>query len=131
MCLKEIEERNKRIKELTERLVDTSSFVVNRTDVSVEVNLEMGKLNIEKNNHTEFTQMVFTAEDETIYPCHEHDEYEYFMVLDGSISVFINKERMLLKQYDHLAIKPGTPHAVIFAGGSKVLVITIPKSTDY
>lgn len=131
MSLAEIMKRNERIAELTERLHDVSSFIVNKNTYSVDVSLEIGKMIVEKDNHSEFTQMVWTAEEETVYPCHQHIEHEYFMVLKGSISVYIDKEQITLNEHDHLSIKPETPHAVIFARGSKVLVITIPQSTDY
>lgn len=131
MSLSEIMKRNERIAELTEKLHDVSSFIVNKTNYAIDVNMEIGKMVVEKDCHDLFTQMVWTAEEETVYPCHQHIEHEYFMVLKGSISVYIGKELITLNEHDHLSIKPETPHAVIFARGSKVLVITIPQSTDY
>lgn len=60
---------------------------------------------------------------------HQHNYFEINLVLRGSLTATLNKEKRILKKGDFLIISPNTIHQINVKNDSIVVCITIRKST--
>lgn len=65
------------------------------------------------------------------FPKHTHDEYEYFIVIEGEGIVTIGDNTKPFKSKDCIIIEPGQTHSWFYSTPAKMIAIIIPASKGY
>lgn len=75
-------------------------------------------------------QKYFATAD-THFPPHVHDEYEYFIVIQGEGEVSIDGQSVPFKAKDWIVIEPGKSHSWHYATPVKMIAVTVPASEGF
>lgn len=65
------------------------------------------------------------------FPVHVHNEYEYFIVIEGEGSITIGDSTHEFKARDCITIEPGQSHSWQYKTPAKMIAITIPASKGF
>lgn len=82
------------------------------------------------NDHDCAVQKYF-ATGQSAFPQHTHDEYEYFIVIEGEGKVSIDGKEQAFKPKDFIAIAPGQTHSWYYNTPVRMLAITVPASRGF
>ena len=75
-------------------------------------------------------QELFVSEG-SVFPQHNHDEWEYLIVISGEGEVEIDGTKQPFHARDCLVIKPGQVHTWWYRTATKQICITIPASRGF
>lgn len=73
----------------------------------------------------------FFATGNSVFPKHIHDEYEYFIVIEGEGDLIVDGERRSFKAKDCIVIQPGQAHTWQYTDPVKMIAITVPASRGF
>lgn len=129
--IEQMSERIERIRELTETVTPLKNIITTKDNNHVDFKLESGSLVAEKESHSLYTKMLCFFKPKTVYPKHQHNEYEYIIILSGTVHIDLGDGMILYEEHAVICIPPETLHAVYTDDEATVIVITIPASGDY
>ena len=73
----------------------------------------------------------------TVFPLHAHEESEWFLMIEGSMELYMTKPDSEHEEHLHLGVKdfihivPETKHRAIFYEDSRYLAIVMPSREDW
>lgn len=88
------------------------------------------------------SQSIYSTEDIAIakfhipegstFPTHAHyNSDEWLIILNGTISLLLEEEYILLNRYDSIKITADKPHQAIAVENSTIIAITVPRDDGF
>lgn len=68
---------------------------------------------------------------DSVFPNHTHQEFEYFIVIEGEGTVTIENKQITFKARDCIVVRPGQVHSWNHKTPAKMIIVTVPASRGF
>jgi len=121
------------LRKLTEEIVQLEDLVALANVEIIELKMGDGKCflkNLENTgNYAVARGQILKGSN---MPLHTHDEWEFFVMVEGEMTFRIDGEKRFLKVFDHMVVPPGVPHEILDCPvNSTQIAITIPANNAF